>query len=77
MNLVSVSTVNSGHSHTVTVPLSDLTSTTGRSYTSTATDHTHMVTLTAGQLSAINGGAAVTVTSSLNSGHTHAFTFQT
>ena len=75
MAIVSVSTVNAGHTHTTTVPAADIGSTTDRTYTSTATDHAHMVTLTAANFATIDGGGSVTVTSTNSGGHTHDFTF--
>jgi len=71
------STTNSGHSHTLSLPLSDLESTSAKTYdSSNSGGHIHMVTLSSDQLGTISGGSAVTVTSTNDAGHTHQFTFQ-
>lgn len=73
----------SGHTHTLCVPDADLTSppSAGATYTSSCNldplndiDHIHNVTLSAQQLSTINGGGSVTVTSTEDDLHTHQFT---
>jgi hypothetical protein len=61
-----LSTVNEGHTHSVCVPTSDMTSppATGVTYTSSNDgSHTHTITLTAEQLSSIASGQSVAVTS--------------
>jgi|HubBroStandDraft_1064217.scaffolds.fasta_scaffold431974_1 hypothetical protein len=71
-----VSTVVDAHTHSVCVLTSDLTAppAAGATYTSTtALGHSHTITLTAAQLSSINSGQSVTVTSSSVEGHTHDF----
>lgn len=76
----SLSTVNEGHTHSVCVPTSDMTSppATGATYVSSNDgDHTHTITLTAAQLSSIESGQSVVVTSTsdidpkTNVAHTH------
>jgi hypothetical protein len=74
----STSTVNSNHSHTVCVLTTDLTSppNAGVTYTtSNVGSHTHMVMLTAANLTAINTGQTVMVTSTSdgNPAHSHDF----
>jgi hypothetical protein len=71
----STSSVALGHTHTVCVLEADLTSPPagGVTYATSAPDPTHTIVLTAAQLSAINGGQAVTVTTSTNGGHNHQF----
>jgi hypothetical protein len=71
----STSTVVGGHSHTLCVPNTDLTSPAagGATYTSSSTGHTHTVMLSAAQLTSIAQGQSVTVTSSVDSGHSHDF----
>jgi hypothetical protein len=62
-----LSTVNEGHTHSVCVPTSDMASppAAGATYTSSNDgNHTHTITLTAAQLSSIEAGQSVTVTSS-------------
>ena len=55
-----------GHTHTVTVSVSQLSATTDQTFTtSNVGSHTHTVTLTVAQLGTIKGGGSVTVTSSL------------
>jgi hypothetical protein len=71
------STVTNGHTHTLCVPLSDLTNppAAGVTYTtSTDVNHNHTVALTQQQLQTINAGTAVTVTTS--SPLAHNFTIQ-
>ncbi len=65
-----------GHIHTVCVPTSDLTSPPSGAMTyvtSISLDHTHTVTLSQAQLSQIEAGQTVTVTTSNNGMHTHMF----
>src|SRR5262245_21235986 len=79
-DILSMSTVVNGHSHTVNVPAADQQHPTNMTYTSsTDSAHTHVVTVSASQLSAIASGGAVTVTSTTSTvtgTHTHDFTFQ-
>ena len=81
----STSTVEFAHTHTVCVLTADLTSppSAGVAYTtSNVGSHTHKVTLTAVNLTAINSGQAVTVTSTTDPDptngmvHSHNFTIQ-
>ena len=65
------SSTNSGHSHTITIPNSDLSSTSTKNYTSSSTGHTHTVTLTAAHFDTLSSGCKVTVISSVGGGHTH------
>jgi len=61
-----LSTVNAGHTHSLCVPTSDMTSppAAGATYTSSNDgNHTHKITLTAEQLASIASGQSVTVTS--------------
>jgi hypothetical protein len=78
-----LSTVNEGHTHSVCVPTSDMTSppATGVTYTSSNDGgHTHKITLTADQLSLIASGQSVFVTSTsdvdptTHVAHTHDWT---
>src|SRR4030095_874178 len=73
------STVVNAHSHTANVPASDQQKPADASYaSSTALDHTHMVTLTASQLSNLGLGGSVTVTSMVSTvtgSHSPDFTF--
>lgn len=79
------STVDEQHDHTVCVSTSDLTSppAAGVTYTtSNDSSHTHRITLTAANLSAISSGQGVTVTSTIdndpinNAAHSHVFLIQ-
>lgn len=81
----STSTVDFAHTHTLCVLTADLTSppSAGVAYTtSNVGAHTHKVTLTAVNLTAINAGQAVTVTSTTDPDptngmvHSHNFTIQ-
>ena len=69
------SSVALGHTHTVCVQESDLTypPSGGATYTTSGPDPTHTVTLSSAQLSMLNGGQTVTVTTSTNGGHSHQF----
>jgi len=71
----STSSVALGHTHTVCVLETDLTNppSAGVTYTTSAPDPTHTVTLTAAQLASISGGTSVTVTTSTNGNHNHQF----
>ena len=75
----STSTSVNGHNHTANIPASDQQKPTDMTYTSSATlSHTHMIALTAGQLSSLSLGGSVTVTSTLSTAtgnHSHDFTF--
>ena len=76
MTLSAVSTVVAGHSHSATIPITDLNSATEKSYQSSNSDaHIHTVTLSASQLETVGSGTSVTVGSSDSGGHTHQFTF--
>jgi len=76
MTLSAVSTLVAGHSHSATIPISDLDSAARKSYQSSSADsHTHTVSLSVSQLGIISSGSSVTVTSSNSVGHAHQFTF--
>ena len=65
------------HSHTLSIPASDLDATTDQTIDTGVTDaHMHMVTLTVANLGTLKGGGQVTVTSSLagTPSHSHMFT---
>jgi hypothetical protein len=72
------STVALGHTHTVCVLSSDLSSppSAGVTYTTSGPDPTHTVALTQAQLQSIQSGQSVTVTTSVANNHTHDFTIQ-
>lgn len=78
----STSTVNAAHSHTVCVLTTDLMNPPAGGVTYTTSNvgsHTHQVSLSAANLTAINGGATVPVTSTsdpdplTNEVHSHDF----
>src|SRR5262245_60415558 len=79
-DVTSNSTVVNSHSHSANVPASDQLHPADKTYTSSnSSNHVHMVSLTAAQLSSIASGGSVTVTSTVSSvtgSHTHDFTFQ-
>lgn len=79
------STTDDEHSHGICVPTADLTSppASGGTYTSAvASSHTHTLVLTSAQLTMIQSGQAVTVTSSSDvnpldgDAHTHHWTLR-
>ena len=76
----STSTIVNAHSHSANVPASDQLHPVDATYTSSSSsNHVHMVTLTASQLSTIASGGSVTVTSTASTvtgNHQHDFTFQ-
>lgn len=60
------------HGHSLIIPLSDLDSTTAKTYDiHGSADHTHTVTLSATQLAQLKAGAMVAVTSTETLAHTH------
>ncbi|MDD5773490.1 MAG: hypothetical protein PHX78_08525 [bacterium] len=74
------SSATNGHTHSVTILSADLASlpAAGATYTSTSSGgsyyssgHTHTIFLSQQQLTAINSGSTVTVTSSVTESHTH------
>lgn len=70
------STVVDGHSHTVCVPNADIDDppAAGSPYvTSVADGHQHDVLLTADELTTVANGGSVTVTTTVELGHTHDF----
>ena len=71
------STNAGGHTHRIRVLCGDLTAGGAVTYTSTATDHTHRVSLTMAEVSMIVAGGEVIKTSSLDSSHTHDWTIRT
>jgi hypothetical protein len=73
------SSADSGHTHSVRVLNSDITNQPGNGvqYTSTnVNSHTHIVTLSQSDLATINNGGQVSVNSSTDAGHLHAWTIQ-
>jgi hypothetical protein len=70
------SSIDSGHSHAVTVRGADIESPPATDQTVDTTSsvgHKHTITLTSQDYQSIKDGNEVTVTSSSNSGHTHTF----
>ncbi len=73
------SSLANGHTHAIFVLLSDIASppSTGLTFQSTtSSNHFHLVVLTQAQLTSVDEGAVVTVTSSVSDGHQHAFSIQ-
>jgi hypothetical protein len=71
-----------GHTHTVTIPASDLNGTSDLTITTsepmatngaTVDPHTHTVTLTTAELGTLKGGGTVTVGSSTSMSHSHMY----
>jgi hypothetical protein len=78
-NLVFTSTVESGHTHTVTLTMTELTAppSAGTTKTTSITDgHDHTVELSQADLQSINAGNTVTKRTSINAGHDHGFSFR-
>jgi hypothetical protein len=70
------SSIDSGHSHAVTVLGADIETPPATDQTIDTTSsggHKHTITLTSQDYQSIKDGNEVTVTSSSNSGHTHTF----
>ncbi len=70
------SSVNSGHTHQVTINGADINNPPAADKTIETTrsgGHTHSITLTTQDYESIQGGAEVTAESTSNSGHTHTF----
>lgn len=72
-----VSSVVFDHAHTVTILFTDLTNPTspGITYQSDGS-HVHQITLTQQQLTDINNGGTITVTSTVVNNHTHDWTIK-
>jgi hypothetical protein len=63
-----------GHTHTVSIPASALQATTPQMFTTSSSGtHTHTITLSPSQLATVRNGGSVTVTSSSDDTHTHAY----
>jgi hypothetical protein len=83
MGLDPTSSVSDDHTHTVCVPATDLANppSAGATYTTSPPDSggmviagaLHTITLTAAQLSMIQAGQSLTVTTSTDGGHDHQF----
>lgn len=72
-----VSSVDSGHSHSVTITEADISGEEPiTEVTSSSGGHTHTVMLTAAEVTIINDGGQVTKTTSTDSGHSHTFVFE-
>lgn len=70
------SSIEAGHQHTLTIPLSLLRAKPKADvelHTSTNSGHQHRVRLTAADLDALDFGQTVTKTSSVDDGHSHTF----
>jgi hypothetical protein len=67
--------ISNNHGHVLTIAVTDLDSTTAKTYDirGTATTHTHTVTFTPAQLAQLKAGTVVTVTSTpaATDGHMH------
>lgn len=64
-----------GHSHSFTVSKEDVSAGVEKSYVlSNVNSHTHQVTITAAQFTALRGNNSITATSTSDSGHTHSVT---
>jgi hypothetical protein len=72
------SSVTSGHTHTITITKVEIETppVSGISRETSTTGHSHTFTMSQEQLTTVNGGTAVVVTTSMTSGHTHTFSIQ-
>jgi len=69
------SAIGTNHGHTITVSLADVNAGVDKTYDITGSSpHTHMVTVTAADFTAIKAGTTRMVTSTSGGGHTHAVT---
>ena len=68
-------TISANHGHVLTIPVTDLDSTTAKTYDirGSATTHTHTVSFSPAQLAQLKAGTTVTVTSTpaATDGHVH------
>ncbi len=71
------SSVNSGHSHTVEIKITDLSQPPegGRTLSTSSTGHTHSVTLSQSDFVALEASETLVRSTTSNSGHLHTFTF--
>ena len=64
--------ITANHGHNLTIPETDLDSTTSKTYNIRGvSDHDHVVTLTPAQLAQIKAKSAVTIASSVDFAHFH------
>lgn len=72
------SSVNRGHSHTVTIMNDDIDSppTSNKTLNSSTTDHFHQITLSTADYQALKDGGTVVKTSTTNGGHSHTFSIK-
>ncbi len=66
------STISANHGHSITVPIFDITAGVDKTYDiHGAATHTHSVTLTAADFTALSGNNSVTKTSTTTEAHSH------
>ena len=67
-----------GHTHTITIDKTEIEAppAAGISRQTSANGHTHTFTMTAAELTNVNNGSSVGVTTSDSNGHSHTFTIQ-
>jgi len=73
------SSVDQGHSHTVSLSKTEVQSPPAAGIsrqTSSSSGHTHTFAMSQDQLSSVNSGGTVVITTSTDSGHSHTFTIQ-
>lgn len=76
--ITAISTVDAGHSHSASIPETDVSSTLGKSYgAASASGHVHTVMFTADDFETLRTAGQVTILSSSDAGHSHSFTFTT
>lgn len=64
--------IQSNHGHTLEVPMADVAAGAARTYDITGSgDHSHMVTISAAQMSMLAANSSIQVTSTSGAAHTH------
>lgn len=68
-------TIGANHGHTITVAMADVSAAADKTYSiQGSSDHPHTVTITAAQFAMLAANSSLQVSSSSDSGHTHAIT---
>jgi hypothetical protein len=72
------SSVDGGHSHTIKILYDDIDNppASDKTLTSSSTNHTHQITITATNYQTLKDGGTVTKTSTTDGGHSHTFSIK-
>lgn len=71
----SATSISSNHGHTLAIPKADLDSTVAKTYNiQGSANHNHQVTFSPEQLAQLKAGQAVSITSTVDSSHSHSVT---